>query len=186
MMPVAGAEQADRERFRHVKRNRFLSGEPTTLTAQAGAHSQGSSSHSYPCGGLMERTTWFEFAILNDEDEADKTDVVARLTILLDIATKLAGAGLSLRLTMSGVAFEAPEDEVADQLAALGIEEPFASPPGRTLEDVCEVVGELHDALREGRLGAEGYAQLAAILWVLGVDSHSPEADRLEPSGAAA
>ena len=143
-------------------------------------------SHSHLSGGPVGAITWFEFATVN-EDEESKTDVVARLTRLLDIATKLAGAGWPLRLTMSGVAFEAPEDEVADQLAALGIEEPFASPPVRTLDEVCEAIGRLNDRRRRGQgLDPQDFGRLSALYWILGVDEPRDGADRLEPARAAA
>jgi hypothetical protein len=108
----------------------------------------------------------FEFPLIA-EDKPGETDLVARLKTLLDIATMLTAAGWPMRLTVSGLAFEAPEG-FADELLRLGIHEPFTDTPGRTLAEVCEAVGELHDALREGRLDDEGRARLAALHWVLG------------------
>ena len=91
--------------------------------------------------------TSYEFPML-DEDKG-VTKVVARLTLLLEhLAHKLVTAGWPLRLTMSGLlAFEAPKEGAADQLLRWSVEESFTDTPGRTLGEVCEAVGRLHDSL---------------------------------------
>lgn len=108
----------------------------------------------------------YEFPMVN-QDEGE-TNVVGRLTKLLDVAQKLAGAGVPMSLTTTGLAFALEQEGVNDFLAALGIEEAVADTPGRTMDEVCAAVGALHDALRQGRLDDEGRARLAALYWVLG------------------
>jgi hypothetical protein len=135
-------------------------------------------------GGVLDTITWHEFAMAN-EDEGE-TDVVVRLTTLLDIATRLSAAGFPLRLTLTGLAFAAPEEEVADELPRLGIQERFTSTPSRTLAEVCEAIGELHDALRERHLDAEDYGRLSALYWVLGLDTPRAEREPLSIQAEAA
>jgi hypothetical protein len=108
---------------------------------------------------------WFEFQIQSE----DEIDLVARLKALLDIATRLTAGGWPTRWTLTGLGFAAPHaDSVADQLAALGVEEPFTDVPSRTLGEVCDAVGRLHDRLRERGLDEEARATLSALRWALG------------------
>ncbi len=130
---------------------------------------------------------FFEFPTVN-QDEGE-TNVVGRLTRLLDVARKLDGAGLPMTLTMTGLAFGVEDEgEINDFLAALGIEEVVTdNRPGRTLDEVCEAVGRMHDELRGGRLDAGGRARLAALRWVLGqsLEDGGAELDLVHPQAQA-
>ena len=69
----------------------------------------------------------------------------------------------------------APKEAATDQLFWLGVEEPFTDTPGRTLGEVCETVGRLHDSLRERPLEPEDFGRLSALYWVLGLDTAGVE-----------
>ncbi len=119
----------------------------------------------------MDTTVWCEFPFV--DDDGGGVNVVARLTTLLDVATRLHGEGWPLRLTMTGLAFETPEGRGADELLRLGIEEPFTDSPSRTPTEVLEAVGQFHDSLRERALNAEEVGRLRGLYWALGVDTPS-------------
>ena len=121
----------------------------------------------------MGTTAWYEFPFV--DEVGGGANVVGRLAALLAIASRLEAAGWPLKLTTTGLAFEAPEG-AGDELLRLGVEEPFTDMPGGTLAEVLEAVGRLHDSLRERRLDPEEFGRLAALYWVLG--SHTPRAER--------
>jgi hypothetical protein len=90
-----------------------------------------------------------------DESSEGACSVVARLQQLLDIATRLEKAGWRMWFTLTGLAFEPPDEElgdtceelddtwVAERLKGLGIDEEFSPFLGRTLDEVAEAEGEL-------------------------------------------
>src|SRR5262249_30730135 len=98
--------------------------------------------------GQMEEEdlAWYEFAF--DADDGEALQVVDRLEALLDIATRLDEAGWPLRFTLTGLSFGVPledEEEVADQLARLGVSEPFSPFPSRPLAEARQALDELDD-----------------------------------------
>lgn len=77
-----------------------------------------------------------------------------RLSHLSEIAGTLADAGWSVQLTISGLAFEAPNysedneddaDEVREQLKLLGIDDEFSNCPSRSLSAILDEEGEYSD-----------------------------------------
>jgi hypothetical protein len=121
----------------------------------------------------MADLMWHEFPFVDDdlrEANEDPRAVVARLQVILGIATALCAAGWPLRLTLTGLSFRPPL-EVGNELIRLGVAEPFDPIPSRTLAEVCHLMGELHDVLA-GRVAADDYTRgmLAGLRWVLGQD----------------
>jgi hypothetical protein len=75
-----------------------------------------------------------------------------RLPRLLGIAETLTKAGWTMRLTITGLAFDPPADaefeddeDLEELVRSLGVEEPFTPFPSRTPEELGEAVGEFFD-----------------------------------------
>jgi hypothetical protein len=103
----------------------------------------------------------FEFPFVQpnmsgQNESRDSGFVAERLTTLTQVAKKLREAGWKSWFTLTGIAFQPPpgaldeeaddiEEEVAEMLSGLGIEEDFEVTPSRTVKEVAEVAEKLLD-----------------------------------------